>query len=111
MKEFVAVGLSCCAVMLAMHTTPRASTDWEHRLDGGLRAVAHSPATTPVRIVVSTRGGSLEVVQQRLTRAGATQLQVIARDQLAMQVKTGMLSRAMTKPRMARRRAARDSRA
>lgn len=91
MKEFVAVGLTCCAVMLAMHTTPRASSDWERRLDDGLRAVADSPAATPVRIVVSTRIGTSDIVQQRMSRAGATQLRVVAKDQLGMQVKTGML--------------------
>ena len=89
MKELVAVGLSCCAVMLAMHTTPR--DDWQGRLDGGLRAVVDSPAATPVRIVVSTRTGTVAVVQKRLTRVGATDPRVVARDQLAVQVKAGLL--------------------
>jgi len=60
-------------------------------MDDGLRAVADSPAATPVRIVVSTRIGTSDVVQRRLSRAGATQLRVVAKDQLGMQVKTGML--------------------
>ena len=91
MKELVAVGLSSCAIMLALHTAPRTSSDWERRLDGRLRAVADSPAATPLRIVASTRTGTMDVVQWRLTRAGATSLVVVASDQLAMQVRPGLL--------------------
>lgn len=91
MKELVAVGLSSCAVMLALHTSPRTSSDWERRLDGRLRVVADSSAATPLRIVATTRSGTIDVVERRLTRTGATDLVVVASDQLAMQVRPGLL--------------------
>lgn len=77
--------------MLAMHTTPRASAGWEQRLDAGVRAAVNGPPATPVHLVVSTRAGTSEVVRQRLVRAGATQFRVVATDQIALQVKAGML--------------------
>lgn len=90
MKELVAVGLSGCAVMLAMHTTPR-SSDWDRRLDSGLRVLADSPTALPVRIVVSTRIGTMDAVERRLARAGAIEMRVVATDQLAMQVSNRLL--------------------